>query len=862
MSLFKIRTFWSTHCEDDESFDQNSLLVTKLNSDSDVIVTGSHSGILRIFKPLCETNDSSNLTDYKVTDLLIETIIKDPILQISCGRLVSGSPKKQLAILQPRLVGVYALVTKEGATDHGVQHILQLLYEHKLRRSAYNFFVGPFGGSQSRDFICVQSLDGLFTFFEQESFAFCCFLPDFLLPGPLVFVRKSDSFVTVNSAWQIMSFKYKILSEAGQNSLEEDDVGKKVTADWKFNLGEAVTDLDVVEDPSSRESFIMVLGERNMFCLSDIGKLKYMKRLDFSPTCFINFSLNDRIMSLVVSETNNLLIYQNTSLKWCAQLQTSPISVKRAFMHNISGALVFLSQEGILECSYLGTEPSLFVAPPLAMQELDFEKAGVELATLYKTIKNSYSNDIKVTNASAERELTLNVSVSPHLEPCTFDTNIKTAINNQMCSISIEISPQALFEEVQITLLAQYPLRVEPQIEFFNNLSEKTSMNCYAFMEGVGEVVSLNVEVVASFISSLGVPRSVTRSAMLPLNLVLETCPPLKDSDCKVTLNINQSPVGLSVLFPEYTFSTTGSAIGFRKLTAGEVVTILLAKSSERYRLQSNSFASLSLLVEQMVDRLKKHYSNKSDFAITFNPPLPINEPLQYIGRHFEARQKFSSLQEQLTQLSSQFRLIQKRLIAKFKVKNPTPLSNLELLLEDTFNEIIKLTTTLEDEKQQLLKTQTELSCALHVLANLIKLMDCNNNVAGLIQSAFNPCVYDMDGQNWEDVHDASLCYLLRTVLAKSEKDKLRAAHTSFEEVKDITKIEKRLSQVLERIPKGALLETHFPLDEDKQEGEDDGDNRESVDAAMPIGSKIGESSSRLLSARKGLLRRRHKVDD
>ena len=95
--------------------------------------------------------------------------------------------------------------------------------------------------------------------------------------------------------------------------------------------------------------------------------------------------------------------------------------------------------------------------------------------------------------------------------------------------------------------------------------------------------------------------------------------------------------------------------------------------------------------------------------------------------------------------------------------------------------------------------------------------------------------------------------------------------------MKDITKIEKRLSQVLERIPKGALLETHFPLDEgnscltedssncfalDKQEGEDDGDNRESVDAAMPIGSKIGESSSRLLSARKGLLRRRHKVDD
>lgn len=127
------------------------------------------------------------------------------------------------------MLTVYGLVTKEGATDHGklksisnnecakflifcfpiigIQHNLQLLYEHKLRRSAYNFCLGPFGGTQNRDFISVQSLDGLLTFFEQESFAFCCFLPDFLLPGPLVFVSKVDSFVTSNSNWQITSFK-------------------------------------------------------------------------------------------------------------------------------------------------------------------------------------------------------------------------------------------------------------------------------------------------------------------------------------------------------------------------------------------------------------------------------------------------------------------------------------------------------------------------------------------------------------------------------------------------------------------------------------------------------------------------------
>lgn len=67
---------------------------------------------------------------------------------------------------------------------------------------------------------------------------------------------------------------------------------------------------------------------------------------------------------------------------------------------------------------------------------------------------------------------------------------------------------------------------------------------------------------------------------------------------------------------------------------------------------------------------------------------------------------------------------------------------------------------------------------------------------------------------------DASLCYLLRTVLSKSEKDQLRAAHTSFDEIKDVGKLLKHLVQVLERISKtGGDVQgepSHFPIDESK----------------------------------------------
>lgn len=71
--------------------------------------------------------------------------------------------------------------------------------------------------------------------------------------------------------------------------------------------------------------------------------------------------------------------------------------------------------------------------------------------------------------------------------------------------------------------------------------------------------------------------------------------------------------------------------------------------------------------------------------------------------------------------------------------------------------------------------------------------------------------------KNWEDTCDAALCYLLRTILSKSEKDRLRAAHTSFDEVKDITKFEKHFSTVLERLGK---KKANFDYDLNQNEGE------------------------------------------
>lgn len=105
-----------------------------------------------------------------------------------------------------------------------------------------------------------------------------------------------------------------------------------------------------------------------------------------------------------------------------------------------------------------------------------------------------------------------------------------------------------------------------------------------------------------------------------------------------------------------------------------------------------------------------------------------------------------SIFQNELSQISAQFRVIQKRLLAKFKDKNPTPLTNLETLLNDTFNEITELVHELETERDNLQRSQINLACVLRLNMQLLQLSD-NKKELKLIENAFSSYIYDLDGQ-------------------------------------------------------------------------------------------------------------------
>ncbi|XP_031350274.1 protein PTHB1 isoform X2 [Photinus pyralis] len=759
-------------------------------------------------------------------------------LDVWCRGICSGSTKTYIAVLYPRTISVYGFVSKEGATEHGTQNMLPIIYEHKLKRSAANFCVGPFGGSFTRDFICIQSLDGLLIFFEQESFAFCCFLPQFLLPGPLIYIKKTDAFLTMSSTWHLTNFSYKNLSEAGHDTHEDDCSGTKIAHNWAYNVGEDVIDLHYVLD-AYNEGYIIAVGEKHLFCLSESGILKFVKKLDYTPICMHAYTLDveNSVWTLIASETGNLFIYLNTTLKWSAQLPILPTALKRATFKNVNGALVILSEDGNLHCSYLGTQPHLFSTPPLANQELDYEKVEAELLSLTRIIRNYYSSDNKLTNITNETELQMTVTVTPQF-------SAKASDFHPNCTVSVSVTPNVILEEIQVTILVQKPLKCTKQIEYYRSLTDKVTFESNVSVDTSPRCCpSLNVEVISSVLTNLGVPKVIRKSVELPLRLFFCKTEVAKENRCKVTLDINQETVPLSILFPEFTEGQTALVNEIRlKSRCESVVTVM--KHSNKYRVFSDSLLNLNLVVQSLITRLNKHFANENNFVLSFNDKLPIVEFLSHVREHFARNQAVADLRKKLIQLSGQFRIIQKRLITKFKDKNPTSLSNMEKLLQQTYTDIIQTGTDLELELGNLQVAQLHLSTVLHLMVLLMRLMNVNKNLTPILETTFCSCVYDIETQNWEDVLETSLCYILRSMLSSTEGEKIKL--TTSVEVQNVEQLELHIRQVLERMQ----LPNTIPEEQAESDPVQEQDNNEIVS----LGSKLGVSSSRAVSAKRRVM--------
>uniref|UniRef100_A0A674KG05 Bardet-Biedl syndrome 9 n=1 Tax=Terrapene triunguis TaxID=2587831 RepID=A0A674KG05_9SAUR len=787
MSLFKARDWWSTALGEKEEFDQGCLCVADVDnsgSGQDKITVGSYMGYLRIFNP----HPVKPGDGMQAEDLLLEVQLRDPILQVEVGKFVSGTELLHLAVLHCRKLCVYAVSGTVGNVEHGNQYHVKLMYEHNLQRTACNMTYGPFGGVKGRDLICIQSMDGMLMLFEQESYAFGRFLPGFLLPGPLTYSSRTDSFITVSSCQQVESYKYQVLAfatdadERQETEQQKLSSGKRLVMDWVLNIGEQALDICVVS--FNQTSSVFVLGERNFFCLKDNGQIRFMKKLDCSPSCFLPYcSVSEGTINTLVGNHNNMLhVYQDVTLKWATQLPHIPVAVKVGNLQDLKGVIVTLSDSGHLQCSYLGTDPSLFQAPKVESREINYEELDREMKELQKIIKES----TKTQGTSVLHIITLQSRLA--------------------------------VQKTKLSICVQPPLALTHDQFIFDDIESCRSkaVALSVFLKGNCPPAELEGNAVASYstptdLNPEGIPRVAQCKFRLPLRLICFPAQPSKTANHKLTIDTNKPPVSLVNLFPDFADQSNEdqvNVLGFQFLT-GSRITLLASKTSQRYRIQSEQLEDLWLITKELTFRLEEHFKkeNSKDFTCTFSGSVPLQEYFELIDCHFELRLNAEKFEELLSERAIQFRAIERRLLTRFKDKTPAPLQHLDTLLEGTYRQIIALADAAEENQANMFQAFTKLKSATQLVIMLISLWQkLSTDQVAILEATFLPLMQDTQELGWEESVDAAISHLLRTCLSKSSKEQALTLTTQLSIPKDTSRLKKHITLLCDRLAKGGRL--------------------------------------------------------
>uniref|UniRef100_A0A3P8Y0B2 Bardet-Biedl syndrome 9 n=1 Tax=Esox lucius TaxID=8010 RepID=A0A3P8Y0B2_ESOLU len=769
MSLFKARDWWASVLGEGEEFDQGCLCVGDLdNSGSgyDKIVVGSYMGMLRVFSPQPVKPGEPSPADSQ----LLEVQLRDPVIQVEVGKFVSCSDLLHLAVLHPRKLSVYSVSGTAGNVEHGAQYQLKLIYEHNLQRTAFNMTYGTFGGS-----LCIQSMDGMLMFFEQESYSFGRFLPGFLLPGPLCYCCRTDTFLTVSSARQLESYRYETLAVATEAETRQDadqlskSAGKRLMADWTLVLGEQALDL-CAPSFSPTSSSIFVCGERNLYCLKDNGQIRFMKKLEYNPSCFLPYaSVSEDTTNILLGNHNNmLLVYQDVTLKWAAQLSCSPVAIRCLLVphRDLRGVVVTLSSEGHLQCSYMGTDPSFFSTPKVDSREQDYAQMDTEMKSLQRVIREA-------TRSQAGRTPTLGRVWGGPLG-------------------GVWGGPLG-------------GVWGGPWGGVWGGLPRPNHPPTHIYIQRPALCLILEPSVP-------GIPRVAQCQFCLPLRLVCRPSSPSKNAKYKITVDTNNPPVNLCEVFPDFLEQSEdkeGNALGFHFLS-GAHVTVLASKTSQRYRIQSESFEDIWLVVKELVQRFDHHFARLGvkDFQNSFAGPIPLAEYFETVDHHFELRVNAEKYQDLLSERAIQFRAIQRRLLTRFKDKTPAPLQNLDTLMEGTYRQVIALADAAEENRACLDQAFARLRSATHLLILLVTLWQgLSTDQKAILEATLLPLLQDTPQLGWEESVDAAVSHLLRTCLSRSPKDQALSLSTAqLSMPKDTARLKKHITLLCDRLGKGGRL--------------------------------------------------------
>lgn len=299
-----------------------------------------------------------------------------------------------------------------------------------------------------------------------------------------------------------------------------------------------------------------------------------------------------KLIITVVSGSGSVLIYNSSILVWASQVSEVPVAIRRGNFHELPGACVTLGQTGKVNVSYLGTEPQLFQVPPLNLRKVDFAQTQKQLIELEKEIKAGVDfTDISLVNTEAERDINFQLEISSKLEHCTFITSLQNTSASsddvKMVLVSALVKVNKNIEHMQIQFSVEFPLKCSKEVCSFQNITANNTvrLDTWVYLEKNVDSPTARITAIVSFINN--VPRVIERSKLLPFGLFYKSSSAQKEAMNKLIISIeNGTAPSVDSLFSEFLGfeDTSPGAVGFKSIYTGAIVTIILAKSSNRYR--------------------------------------------------------------------------------------------------------------------------------------------------------------------------------------------------------------------------------------------------------------------------------------
>jgi Bardet-Biedl syndrome 9 protein len=523
------------------------------------------------------------------------------------------------------------------------------------------------------------------------------------------------------------------------------------------------------------------------------------------------------------------MVYRELSLVWAATTNSVAVAVSVDTFAKMPGLISTLDDEGNLVIQYLGTDPPASGGAAVdSSKEPNYEEMDDEHRRLLNVIREATSD----TRVEPTERLMIRAQVPTSIDQAPQEGEMRQAQDvSDMYSatvtarVFINYRGGDSIENVVLTISVPPPFSVNQEqvvLPLLSGKAQTPAIVALTFKLSSPEVVSSKIAtVMATYITTFGEPRSASAELVLPLCLMARVVAPLKNATHKLTIDCSRMPPPLSLLFEDMltqqaTFNPEQSSASSHILTFmyhnGIDVTILVSKNAGRIRLQSGVFEALWPVFQELSERLKLYFrsmpeTGEEPFTISFSEAIPFPEVFEVVDQHLACRQRMMAISKTLSEGAHQFRSIQKRLLLRFKDRNPAPLQHLDTLLEETYQQLRTVGDEMEEKQSELRNLQNRLSAAINLLNHVVRFkFDLDDESFGVLETHISPNVIDNPEQGWEETTEASVTYLLRTVMAKGAKDSIGAVPQSMNAMTDSVKLKKHIQLVCDRLSKGVKL--------------------------------------------------------